>query len=292
MVFKGSIAALVTPFSNGRVDRAAFAKLVGWHVAEGTHGILVNGTTGEAPALSADEQEVVITTAVKAAAGRVPVMAGVGTNNTEKSIQQAKRAATLGVDGLLVVSPYYNRPVQEGLFQHFSAVAKSVKLPLVIYNIPGRTGVNVAPETMERLMDIKNIVGVKDAAGDLKQAQELRTRIGPRLAIFSGDDVLNLPLASIGSVGAISVVANVVPRKMSEMYEAVHEGDFARAAGLHLDMFDLHKGLFVETNPIPVKAALNMMGKIGPEIRLPLTRLPAEKAAALRAVLKRHGAVR
>ncbi|MBI5528884.1 MAG: 4-hydroxy-tetrahydrodipicolinate synthase [Deltaproteobacteria bacterium] len=292
MLFKGSIVAVVTPFKNGRLDLGALRALTRWHLDQGTHGIVVNGTTGESPTTTADEQDAAVRTVLAAVRGRIPVIAGVGTNDTEKTVAQARRAEKLGANGLLVVSPYYNRPVQEGLYRHFAAVAKAVKVPLVIYNIPGRTGVAVAADTMARLMAFKNVAAVKDASGDLRFAMDLRAKIGARLAILSGEDPLNLPLASVGSCGAISVVANVVPRRMADMYEAVFDNDFARAAGIHLEILDLHKGLFVETNPIPVKAALCMMGKIGPEIRLPLTPLSKDKAAALRLILKRHGLIK
>lgn len=288
MIFKGSIVAIVTPFSHGRVDRKALADLVRWHVAEGTQGIVVNGTTGEAPTLAAEEQEATLKTVLAAARRRVPVIAGVGSNDTEKSVAQAKRVERLGPDGLLLITPYYNRPVQEGLFRHIEAVARAVKAPIVVYHIPGRTGVTLTVETVARLMAFKHIVAIKEASGDLRFAMDLRTRIGARLAILSGEDPLNLPLASIGACGAISVVANVVPRLMARMFAAAFENDFATAAGLHLEMLDLHRAMFCETNPIPVKAALAMMGRIGPEIRLPLTPLPADKARAVRAVLRRH----
>jgi 4-hydroxy-tetrahydrodipicolinate synthase len=292
MLFKGSIVAIVAPFKNGKLDLRALDALARWHVKEGTHGVVVNGTTGEAPTLSADEQEAAIRTVRAAVRGKIPVIAGVGTNSTARTVEAARRAQRAGVDGLLVVTPYYNRPVQEGLYRHFREVARAVKTPIVVYNVPGRTGVALAAETVSRLAGIKNIVAIKDAGGDLKFAQELRVRLGSRLAILSGDDILNLPLASVGSCGAISVVANVVPGMMAQMYEAVFDGGFDRAAGLHLEMFDLHKNLFLETNPIPVKAALAMMGKIGWEIRPPLTRLPADKSKVLRAVLRRYGLVR
>lgn len=292
MTFKGSIVAVVTPFKNGRLDVAGLKALARWHVEEGTHGIVVNGTTGESPTTTPDEQDAAVRAVKDAVRGAIPVIAGIGTNDTHKSIAQAVRVEKIGVDGLLLVSPYYNRPVQDGLFAHFGAVAKSVKSPIIIYNIPGRTGVAVAADTMARLMEFTNIVAVKDAGGDLRFAMDLRLKIGARLSILSGEDPLNLPLASVGSCGAISVVANVVPRMMAEMYNAVFDNDFAKAAGIHLELLDLHKGLFVETNPIPVKAALHMMGKVGPEIRLPLTPLSKDKAPALRAILKRHGLVK
>ena len=292
MEFKGSIVAIVTPFRRGTIDTAALEKLVKWHVSEGTHGIVVNGTTGEAPTLSHEEQEINIRTTLKAADGNIPVIAGVGSNNTSKTIDAAVRAEKLGVNGILVVVPYYNKPVQEGLFQHFSAVAKSVKIPLIVYNVPGRTSASISVETIARLTKFKNISAIKDATGDMKYAQELSVKLGSRISILSGDDIINLPLASIGSCGAISVVANVVPNKMSEMYNSFFNGDFKHASDLHLEMLDLHKGLFVESNPIPVKAALNMMGKIGPEIRLPLTRLPEDKMTVLKEILKRHGAIK
>jgi len=292
MEFKGSIVAIVTPFRKGTIDTAALEKLVKWHVSEGTHGIVVNGTTGETPTLSHEEQEINIKTVLKAVDGKIPVIAGVGTNSTHKTVDSAIRAEKLGVDGILVVVPYYNKPVQEGLFQHFAAVAKSVRIPVVIYNVPGRTSASISVETMARLTKYKNITAIKDATGDIKYAQDLKVKLGSRISILSGDDIINLPLACIGSCGAISVVANIVPKKMSEMYESFFTDDFRRASELHLDMLDLHKGLFVESNPIPVKAALNMMGRIGPEIRLPLTRLPDDKSKILREILKKHGAVK
>ena len=288
MLFKGSIVAIVTPFARGKVDHTALAGLVRWHLAEGTHGIVVNGTTGEAPTLAAEEQEATIRTVVRAAGGRLPVIAGVGTNDTAKTVAQAKRAAALGADGLLVVTPYYNRPVQEGCARHFELVARAVKKPVIVYHIPGRTAVTLTVETVERLMACTNIVAIKEASGDLRFAMDLRTRIGARLAVLSGEDPLNLPLAAVGSCGTISVVANVVPRQMARMYERIFSNDFASAAGIHLDLLDLHRTLFIETNPIPVKAALAMMGRIAPEIRLPMTWLPPDKQKTLRAVLKRH----
>ena len=292
MLFKGSIVAIVTPFKHRRVDLKTLADLVRWHIAEGTLGVVVNGTTGESPTLSTEEQAATLKTVIAAVRGRIPVIAGVGTNDTARTVRQAKAAAAAGADGLLVVTPYYNRPVQEGLFRHFEAVARAVKTPVIVYHIPGRSAATLAVETAERLMALKNIVAIKEASGDLRFAMELRTRIGARLAVLSGEDPLNLPLASIGSCGAISVVANVVPRQMAQMYEAVFGNDFERAAGIHLELFDLHRAMFCETNPIPVKAALAMMGRIGPEIRLPLTPLPADKAKGMRAVLRRHGLVK
>jgi len=274
------------------VDHKALGALVDWQISEGTSGLVVNGTTGESPTLTPAEQDANVKTVVAAAAGRVPVIAGVGTNDTARTVENARRVSKLGVSGLLVVTPYYNKPVQEGLYQHFAAVAKAVKTPMVVYNIPGRAGVALTADTMVRLLKFKNIVAIKDASGDLKFAQELRIKAGPRLAILSGEDMLNLPLASIGACGCISVVANVAPKMMSQMWLAIFEGDFAQAAGLHLELFCLHRDLFMETNPIPVKAALAMMGKIGAELRLPLTALPGDKAAKLKESLKRCGCLK
>ena len=285
-MFKGSIVAIVTPFKNGKFDEKTFGDLIEWHIKQGTHGIVPCGTTGEASTLEFEEHYRVIEVAVKAANKRIPVIAGTGANSTDEAIEITKKAKKLGADGSLLVTPYYNKPTQEGLYRHYKAVADAVKIPIVLYNVPGRTAVNMLPSTVARLTECKNIVGIKEATGDMKQASELIRLCGDRLTVLSGDDFTTLPLLALGGHGAISVTANVAPKDSAEMYNAWANGDIAKARELHYKLEPINSAMFIETNPIPVKTALVMMGKIREEFRLPLCEMSKSNKEKLKGVLK------
>ena len=270
-MFQGSFVALVTPFRDGQVDRRDLEALVDHQIERGTQGIVPCGTTGESATLSHDEHELVIGTVVERAAGRVPVLAGTGSNSTDEAIRLTRFAQKAGADGALLITPYYNRPTQHGLVAHFRAVAEATEIPLVLYNVPSRTGVNMLPETVIECSRIPRVVGIKEASGSIDQTVEILRECD--LDVLSGDDSLTLPLMAVGARGVISVVANVAPRKMSELVASATRGDYDTARALHLELFPLFKRLFCETNPIPVKAAVAMRGLITEEIRLPLTPL-------------------
>jgi 4-hydroxy-tetrahydrodipicolinate synthase len=289
MMFKGSFVAIVTPFRNGKFDEKTYAALIEWHIAQGTHGIVPCGTTGEASTLDYEEHYRVIEVAVKAANKRIPVLAGTGANSTDEAIEITEKAKELGADGALLVTPYYNKPTQEGLYRHYKAVAEAVDIPLVLYNVPGRTAVNLLPPTIARLTEFKNIVGVKEATGDMKQVSELVRLCGGRLTILSGDDFTTLPLLALGGHGVISVVANVAPRDTAEMCNAWERGDIAEARRLHYLLEPLNYSMFIETNPIPAKTALALMGKIEEEFRLPLCEMSEANKAKLKSVLQTAG---
>ncbi len=288
-MFHGSIVALVTPFKKGAVDETALAGLVEFHLRAGTDGIVPCGTTGESATLTDAEHRRVIDVVVEAAAGRAPVIAGTGSNNTEEAISLTRHAKASGADGALLITPYYNKPTQEGLYQHYRAVAREVDLPLLLYNIPSRTGVNILPATVARLAAFKNIVGIKDGVGSLQQASDIVQACGDRMTLLSGDDFTALPLMSIGGKGVISVTANIVPAEMAAMIAAALKGDYAEAARLHHQIYPLHAAMFMETNPAPVKAALALMGKCASAVRLPLCGLSAESAESLEATLTAFG---
>lgn len=271
-MFRGSMVALVTPFKKGKVDEKALERLVEFHIQNGTKVLVPCGTTGESPTLSHEEHRRVVELVVKLSRGRIPVMAGTGSNSTDEALELTQHAKKTGADAALIVAPYYNRPTQEGLYQHFTLIAQKVHLPIVIYNIPGRTGVNILPETFARLSKFENIVGVKEASGSLDQMSQIRA-LAPSIAMISGDDSLTLPILSIGGVGVISVIANIVPRKVQDMIEAWDRGQVDLAREIHFELLPLCKALFVETNPTPVKAAMVMMGMITDEIRLPLVKM-------------------
>jgi 4-hydroxy-tetrahydrodipicolinate synthase len=288
--FQGSIVAMVTPFRIGAVDEAKVRELVEWHVASGTDGIVPCGTTGESPTLTHDEHKRVVEIVVDAARGRIPVIAGTGSNSTAEAIDLTSHAKKAGARGALVVNPYYNRPTQEGLYRHFRAVAEAVDIPILVYNIQSRTAVNVDTDTLQRLAkDCPNIVGVKEASGSLDQMTQVILACGPDFSVVSGDDNLTLPLMSVGGRGVISVIANIVPRETAEMTHAALSGDWKLARELHLRLFPLCRAVFIETNPIPVKEAMAMMGMIEPEFRLPLCRMGDANRERLRAILTQHG---
>ncbi|MFQ5898869.1 MAG: 4-hydroxy-tetrahydrodipicolinate synthase [Candidatus Methylomirabilia bacterium] len=287
---EGSIVALVTPFRDGRVDEATLRELVEFHVTHGTDGIVPCGTTGESPTLSHDEHRRVVEIVVETARGRIPVMAGTGSNSTAEAINLTIHARKAGAAAALVVSPYYNKPTQKGLYEHFKAIAESADLPIFVYNIQGRTAVNVETDTLARLAsEVKNIVGVKEASGSLEQMTQVILACRPDFTVLSGDDTLTLPLMALGGRGVISVVANIVPAETREMTHAALEGDWKRARELHLRLFPLAKAMFVETNPIPVKEAMALMGTIAPEFRLPLCRMAEGNRERLKKALIQFG---
>ena len=287
---KGVFTAIVTPFKNGRVDTAALRRIVRAQLDGGAAGLVPCGSTGEAATLDQDEYLGVIKTVVSAAGGKVPVMPGVGTNSTARSVETVKKVSALGVDGLLAIVPYYNKPTQEGMTAHFSELAKATRLPIVLYNIPGRTGVNMLPATALALRrKFSHIVGIKEASGNLDQVSELVCGADAGFAVMSGDDSLTLPMMSVGAKGVISVVSNVAPRETARMCEAFLEGDVAAAAAAHRALFPLVKALFCETNPVPVKYAASLLGLCAPEPRLPLLPLPAARRALVKAALIEAG---
>ncbi len=291
-MFHGSIVAIVTPFKKGKIDEKAFGELIDFHLRSGTHGIVPCGTTGESATLSHEEHKRIVEMAVKMAAGRIPVIAGTGSNSTEEAIAFTRHAKAAGAAGALLITPYYNKPTQEGLYQHYKAVAKAVDLPLVLYNIPGRTGVNMLPATVARLMEFDNIIGMKEGTGSLQQISDLVQLCGERLVILSGDDFTALPTMAVGGKGVISVTANIAPADMAQMMEAAARGDYGWARKLHDQLYPLHQVMFVETNPIPVKAALALMGKCADEVRLPLWRMSDENLKTLKTAIKGYGLLR
>lgn len=288
-MFTGSLVAIVTPFRKGRVDEQALGDLIEFHISKGTNGIVPCGTTGESATLSQEEHEQVVAFTVEAVNHRVPVIAGTGSNSTEEAIVFTKHAKQVGSDAALLITPYYNKPTQEGLFQHYSTIAKAVELPLILYNIPGRTCVNMMPTTVARLAKISSIIGIKEGSGSLQQVSDIIQQCGDRVTVLSGDDPLTLPMMAIGAKGVITVTANIVPADMAAMVQAALEGHMDRAKALHYKMAPLFTALFYETNPIPVKEALAMMNKIDGELRLPLSPMAPDNRERLRQVMKDYG---
>jgi 4-hydroxy-tetrahydrodipicolinate synthase len=289
-MFQGSMVALVTPMTaSGEIDEAALERLVEFHIENGTDALVPAGTTGESPTLRTPEHAEYLRTVVRLVRGRVPVLAGTGSNSTTQTLELSREAAQAGVDGCLLVVPYYNRPPQEGLYQHFRAIAEAVPLPMVLYNVPSRTACDLLPETVERLARISNIVGIKEATGDLARVQDLRSRCGKEFGLYSGDDATAMEFVLAGGDGTVSVTANVAPRLMHEMMAAARAGDREQAEALDAKLRPLHKALFAQTNPIPVKWALAEMGLIGGEVRLPLVPLAGSHQPAVRAALHEAG---
>ncbi len=288
-MFTGSMVAIVTPFKNGVIDEKALAALVEFHIKEGTEVIVPCGTTGESATLTHEEHERVVTLVVEAVSGRCKVLAGTGSNNTEEAIRLTRYAKAAGADGALLITPYYNKPTQEGLYRHYEAIARAVDLPLVLYNVPGRTALQISPETVARLAAIESIVGIKEASGSLQYVSKIVELCGEDFAVISGDDFTTLPILCVGGVGVISVTANVVPGDVRAMIDAFRNGDISKARQLHYKMWPLHEAMFLETNPIPVKAALALMGMISWELRLPLTPLSEPNRDRLRTVLSAYG---
>jgi 4-hydroxy-tetrahydrodipicolinate synthase len=269
-MFTGVITALVTPLRGDQLDEEALRRLVNEQIAAGIDGLVPVGTTGESPTLTFEEHIRVIKVVVEETKRRVPVIAGTGANSTKEAIELSRAAKDIGADGMLQVTPYYNKPTQDGLYRHFKAIIDEVPLPTVVYNVPGRTGCDLLPETAQRLCDIPQVVAIKEATGNAQRAAQIISRCGDRLIVLSGDDATAFPLYAIGARGCISVISNVVPGDMSALWDAVVAGDWAKAKALHYKLFPISEGLFIEANPIPVKAALAMLGKISDEIRPPL----------------------
>ena len=291
--FQGSWVAMVTPFRDNAIDEAKVRELVEFHVKHGTDGLIPCGTTGESPTLTHDEHRRLIELVIEASAGRIPVVAGTGSNCTAEATSLTKFAERAGARGALVVNPYYNKPTQEGLYRHFRAIAESVALPIIVYNIQGRTAVNIETDTLARLVrDCRNIVGVKEASGSLDQMSQVIQACGPDFAVLSGDDNLTLPLMAIGGRGVVSVIANIVPRETAEMVHAALDGDFKRARDLHHRLFPLARAAFLETNPIPIKEAMAMAGMISAEMRLPMCPMSEANRARLRNIVAAYGLVK
>jgi 4-hydroxy-tetrahydrodipicolinate synthase len=269
-MFRGLYTALITPFKNGKVDDIAFQSFVEWQIAEGVHGLVPCGTTGESPTLSYDEHKRVVSLCVEAARGRAKVLAGAGANSTEEAIMFTRHARQAGADGALVVTPYYNKPTPEGVYQHYKAIAQAVDIPIVVYNIPGRSVIDVKDDTMTRLAMIRGIVGVKDATGDLARVSTLRARVGEKFIQLSGEDMTAVAFNAQGGVGCISATSNVAPRLCADVQNKSLAGDFAGALAVHDRLVPLHDAMFCETNPVPVKYAASLMGKCAPDMRLPL----------------------
>jgi 4-hydroxy-tetrahydrodipicolinate synthase len=287
-MIKGSIVAIITPFKNGKVDEKALAELIEWHIREGTTAIVPCGTTGESATLEYDEHYRVIEVTIEAVNKRIPVIAGTGANSTDETITMTRKAEQLGADAALLVAPYYNKPTQEGLYRHYKAVAESVEIPLVLYNVPGRTAVNILPETVARLAEIENIVAIKEASGNMRQVSEIIRLCGNNLTVLSGDDFTTYPLLSLGGKGVISVVANVMPKAVEEMCAFAERGLYEDAREIHYMLEPLNTAMFLETNPIPVKTALAMMGRISEEFRLPLCEMAEHNKEKLRRTLESY----
>ncbi len=288
-MFSGSMVALVTPFKNGQVDWPSLEALVEFHLSNGTNGIVPCGTTGESATLSHAEHDQVIRTVIKAVNKRVPVIAGTGSNSTDEAVRLTKEAERSGADGALMISPYYNRPTQDGIYQHYKKVASEVGIPLIVYNIPGRTGSKIEPETLARLAEIKNVVGVKEATGSVDQAIDVIRLCGDRLAVYSGEDSLIYSLMALGGKGVISTVANVAPRQTAQLTQACLAGNWDDGRKIQFQLIPLIRSLFIETNPIPVKTALALMGKCTGELRLPMTPMAEGNMKKLKIALEDFG---
>jgi 4-hydroxy-tetrahydrodipicolinate synthase len=286
MTFTGSIVAIITPFRNGKVDEQALRDLIDWQIASGTDGIVPCGTSGESATLTYEEHNRVIEITVQTVKRRVPVIAGTGSNSTEEAIALTRHAKEVGADGALLISPYYNKPTQEGLFLHHRAVAEAVDIPQILYNIPGRTAVNMTPQTVARLSKIKQIVGIKEGSGSLQQVSDIVHLCSDRFTVLAGDDALTLPMLAVGAKGVVTVTANVAPADMAGMIDAWADGDLAKARQLHYKLYPLFQALFLETNPIPVKQAMALMGKASPELRLPLCAMSQDNLDKLTQVMK------
>jgi 4-hydroxy-tetrahydrodipicolinate synthase len=287
--YPGTLTALITPFRDGAIDHAALEKIVDDQIANGTHGLVPCGSTGESATLSHDEHVEVIKLVVARAKGRVPVIAGTGSNSTAEAIRLTEGAKRAGADAALLISPYYNRPTQDGIYRHYRAIAEATRFPLIVYNIPGRTASKIEASTLERLCEVEEIVGIKEATGSLDEVQEVIRRCGDRLPVYAGDDVLTLPIMAVGGTGVISVVGNIVPKAWAEAVDAMVRGDWDDARRRHYAVLPLMRVLFLETNPIPIKAAMAMLGCCRDEVRLPLLPMSEAPRAVLRQALVAAG---
>ncbi len=286
---KGVFTALITPFKDGKLDERAYADFIEWQVTQGVHGLVPCGTTGESPTLSPAEHKRVVEICVKVAAGRVPVMAGTGSNSTVEAVEFTRHAQDAGADMALLVTPYYNKPTQEGMYLHFKEIHDATSLPLIIYNIPGRSVVNLSDETLAKLAALPNVLGVKDATGDLARVATLRRKVGDQLAMLSGEDMTAVGFNAMGGQGCISVTANIAPKLCAELQNATFSGEYSRARDIQNKLTPLHQAMFVETNPIPVKYAVSLLGFCTPEIRLPLTQASPETRHKVEAAVKELG---
>ncbi|BCS55448.1 4-hydroxy-tetrahydrodipicolinate synthase [Geobacter sp. SVR] len=287
-MFKGSIVAIVTPFANGGVDEEKLRQLVEFQIENGTDAIVPCGTTGESSTLDYEEHDRVIEIVIQQVNKRVPVIAGTGSNSTREAIEITRHAKELGADGCLLVTPYYNKPTQEGLYRHYKAVADAVAIPQILYNVPGRTGVNMLPETVARLAEHANIVAIKEATGSLQQASEILAMAGDKIDVLSGDDFITFPMMACGAKGVISVLANIMPKTVGDLTDAFFAGDMEKARELHLQTLKIGNAMFIESNPIPVKTALGLMGKCSDELRLPLCPMGEANKAKLISIMKEY----
>ncbi len=288
-MFTGSIVALVTPFKDGGVDYEKLEGLVEHHIENGTNAIIPCGTTGESPTLTHIEHGEVVGKVIEKANGRIPVIAGTGSNSTSEALSLTKHAKKTGADGSLVITPYYNKPTQQGLYEHYKAIAEEVDIPIIIYNVPSRTGVSITPETVARLYEFNNIVAIKEATGDIDQASHILSLCD--ITVLSGDDSLTLPIMSVGGKGVVSVVANILPREVSEMVSCFLNGEFEKSLKLHRSLFLICKAMFIETNPIPVKTAMNLLGRLNGEMRLPLCKMSDGNVKQLKKTLEEYGLI-
>ncbi|ANA41430.1 4-hydroxy-tetrahydrodipicolinate synthase [Geobacter anodireducens] len=287
-MFKGSIVAIVTPFANGAVDQEKLRELVEFQITNGTDAIVPCGTTGESSTLDYDEHMDVVKIVIDQVNKRVPVIAGTGSNSTAEAIELSRKAKDAGADGVLLVTPYYNKPTQEGLVRHYTAIADAVAIPQILYNVPGRTGVNMLPDTVARLAPHKNIVAIKEATGSLQQASEILALCGDQIDVLSGDDFITFPMMACGAKGVISVLANIMPKAVADLTDAFFAGDLETARRLHLNTLKISNAMFIESNPIPVKTALGLMGKCSDEVRLPLCPMSEGNKAKLAAIMKEY----
>lgn len=286
---RGSIVPIVTPFKNGSLDLEGFASLIEWQIQNGAHGISVTGTTGEPGALTTEERKLVIKTAAEVVNKRVPFVPGTGSANHNETVELSKYAHQLGADALLLISPYYSRPSQQGLFMHFDTIAKAVDLPMILYNIPGRTAVNIEVDTIARLKEKNdNIIGVKESNKDFEHINRLLNKMGRDFNVYSGIELLCYPILAIGGAGYVSATANILPRQINSLYDLIAAGKWKEAQDLHFHLMELNDAVFIEINPVPVKTALGLMGKISPEVRLPLSPLSAKNHESLVAILKKY----
>ena len=285
-MFNGALSAIVTPFRDGEIDERALREIIEWQIESGIDGLVPCGSTGESATLTHAEHDRVIKITIDQARRRVPVVAGTGSNATAEAIRLTISAHEMGADGALLISPYYNKPTQEGIFRHYKMVAAAVDLPIFVYNIPARTGSNILPETFARLCEVRNVVGTKEASGSMDQISDIRRLCGDRLTILSGDDALTLPAMALGAKGVITTIGNVMPREIHDLAASALTGDFAQARDIHFQMMPVMRALFIETNPIPVKQALAFMGKCSAEVRMPLTPMSPPAADKLRTAMK------
>ncbi len=290
--FYGAFTALITPFTSNGIDEPAYKKLIDWQIAQGIHGVVPCGTTGESPTLSEKEHEHVIELCVQTVGKRIPVIAGTGSNSTSEAVHMTKHAAKVGADAALVVTPYYNKPTSKGIYLHYKAISESTDIPIILYNIAGRTGKNIEPDLMARLAGIKNIIGVKEASGNLDQMKKIRELCPKDFLLISGDDALTLPILSMDGVGIISVASNIVPQDVAELVNAFNKGDKAKAQAINAKLLPLVGALFIETNPIPVKTAASLMGLCSGAMRLPMCEMEEANLVKLKQALKSYGLIK